>query len=96
MGIHAATARRQFKSRYGKTFVQYVRSHRMGIAFKSIKEGTKVIDTQVSLGYESSSGFHDAFSKIMGPLPKKAVTGKILYTNWLVLLMSSICIYWNL
>ncbi|SLC86236.1 O-6-methylguanine DNA methyltransferase [Mycobacteroides abscessus subsp. abscessus] len=53
------------------TFVQYARSRRMGMAFKEILAGTKVIDQQLSLGYESASAFNDAFTKILGNPPKK-------------------------
>ena len=71
IGIHSATARRMFKEIYGMTFVQYARSRRMGLAFKEILTGRKVIDQQFSLGYESPSGFNDAFTNIMGNPPKK-------------------------
>ncbi|MEK4969772.1 trifunctional transcriptional activator/DNA repair protein Ada/methylated-DNA--[protein]-cysteine S-methyltransferase [Cytobacillus sp. FSL R7-0696] len=80
IGIHSATARRKFKEIYGMTFVQYARSRRMGIAFKEILNGKKVIDQQVSLGYDSSSAFNDAFSKIIGRSPKRASLS-ILYAN---------------
>ncbi|WP_099223885.1 bifunctional transcriptional activator/DNA repair enzyme AdaA [Listeria costaricensis] len=72
LGLHSATARRKFKTIYGMTFVQYARARRMGMAFKEIMEGSRVIDQQLSLGYESSSGFNDAFTKIMGNPAKKA------------------------
>ncbi len=71
LGIHSATARRKFNTSYGMTFVQYARARRMGIAFKHILAGTKVVDEQLSSGYESASGFNDAFTKIMGNPPKK-------------------------
>ncbi|MGQ9021315.1 MULTISPECIES: bifunctional transcriptional activator/DNA repair enzyme AdaA [unclassified Bacillus (in: firmicutes)] len=82
LGIHSATARRKFKEIYGMTFVQYARSRRMGLAFKEILNGKKVIDQQVALGYESSSAFNDAFTKIMGNPPKKTQT-KILHANFI-------------
>lgn len=63
LGIHSATARRKFKEVYGMTFVQYARSRRMGMAFKKILTGKKVIEQQVSVGYDSPSGFNDAFTK---------------------------------
>ena len=69
LSIHEATARRQFKKRFGMTFVSYARARRMGIALKSIRRGDMVIDAQLSAGYESSSGFRDAFSKVMGSPP---------------------------
>ena len=79
-----STARRHFKKRFGMTFVEYARARRMGIAFKEIREGKKVIDTQLNTGYESSSGFRDAFSKIMGAAPSKLKDpATILKTAWL-------------
>lgn len=77
LGLHSATARRKFKSIYGMTFVQYARSRRMGLAFKEISNGSKVIDQQLATGYDSASGFNDAFTKIMGN-PAKKTDVKIL------------------
>lgn len=80
--IDVSTARRQFKKRFGMTFVEYARTRRMGLAMKQIREGTAVIDVQLSSGYESSSGFRDAFSKIMGAAPTQA-KHQILKAAWL-------------
>jgi len=41
----------------------------MELAMKDIRRGKSVIDAQLDSGYESSSGFRDAFSKIMGAAP---------------------------
>lgn len=83
LAVDASTARRQFKKRFGMTFVQYARARRMGIAMKQIRKGDKVIDAQLSTGYESSSGFRDAFSKIMGAAPTKLGDANILKATWL-------------
>jgi len=72
LSIDASTARRQFKKRFGMTFVEYARAKRMGLAMKQIREGDSVINAQLSTGYESSSGFRDAFSRIMGAAPSQA------------------------
>lgn len=89
LSVDASTARRQFKKRFGMTFVAYARARRMGIAFKQIRAGETVIDAQFNIGYESSSGFREAFAKIMGAAPTK-VTKKvdnghhtILKASWL-------------
>ena len=50
----------------------------MGLAMKNIRAGDSVIDAQLSAGYESSSGFRDAFSRIMGAAPTLLGHGKIL------------------
>lgn len=82
LSIDVSTARRQFKKRFGMTFVEYARCRRMGLAFKHIKEGSTVIDAQLTTGYESSSGFRDAFTKIMGAAPTRT-QHLILKAAWL-------------
>jgi len=62
--------------------VEYSRARRMGLALKHIKGGNTVIDAQLNIGYESSSGFRDAFSKIMGTAPTRA-NHLILKAAWL-------------
>ena len=84
LSVDASTARRQFKKRFDMTFVEYARARRMGIAMKQIREGKTVTETQLDTGYESSSGFRDAFSKIMGAAPTNF--GKhhnVLKASWL-------------
>ncbi len=83
LSVDASTARRQFKKRFGMTFVEYARARRMGIAMKQIRKGESVINAQVDAGYESSSGFRDAFSKIMGGAPSKFKSDCFLKASWL-------------
>lgn len=83
LSIDASTARRQFKKKFGMTFVGYARARRMGLALKSIKSGKSVMETQIETGYESSSGFRDAFSKIMGTLPNLSPHTHFLRASWI-------------
>jgi AraC family transcriptional regulator, regulatory protein of adaptative response / methylated-DNA-[protein]-cysteine methyltransferase len=84
LSVDASTARRQFKKRFGMTFVECARARRMGLAMKQIRTGDAVIDAQLNTGYESSSGFRDAFSKIMGAAPTKFTQHhKMLKASWL-------------
>ncbi|MDR9853620.1 trifunctional transcriptional activator/DNA repair protein Ada/methylated-DNA--[protein]-cysteine S-methyltransferase [Paenibacillus sp. VCA1] len=83
LSIDASTARRQFKKRFGMTFVEYARARRIGMAMKQIREGENVMDAQLSAGYESSSGFRDAFSRIMGAAPSQLGNGQVLKAEWL-------------
>ncbi|MHB1685495.1 MAG: bifunctional transcriptional activator/DNA repair enzyme AdaA [Bacilli bacterium] len=83
LSVHASTARRQFQKRFGMTFVEYARARRMGIAMKQIREGDAVIDAQLATGYESSSGFRDAFSRIMGAAPTLLGDSSVLKATWL-------------
>lgn len=82
LGMDVSTVRRQFTKRFGMTFVAYARARRMGLAMKHIKEGNPVIDAQLFSGYESGSGFRDAFSRIMGAAPTK-LNGQVLKAAWI-------------
>ena len=82
--VDSSTARRQFNKRFGMTFVEYARARRMGLAMQQIREGDRVIEAQLNAGYESSSGFRDAFSKIMGGAPTHFDKHQnILKASWL-------------
>jgi len=83
LSVDESTARRQFKKRFGMTFVEYARARRMGLALKNIRSGQKIIDTQLSAGYESSSGFRDAFSRIMGAAPTLVENSQVLKASWI-------------
>lgn len=83
LSVDASTARRHFKKRFGMTFVEYARARRMGLAMKQIRAGDAVIDAQLSSGYESSSGFRDAFSRIMGAAPSLLGDRPLLKASWL-------------
>lgn len=83
LSVDASTARRQFKKRFGMTFVAYARARRIGLAMKQIREGHMVIDAQLSSGYESGSGFRDAFSRIMGAPPSKSGSHNALKASWI-------------
>lgn len=80
--VHASTARRQFRKRFGMTFVQYARARRLGTAFQAIRAGERVIMAQIDAGYESGSGFRDAFAKIMGAPPASSAA-RALFAAWL-------------
>lgn len=84
LSIDTSTARRQFKKRFGMTFVEYARARRLGLALKQIRQGESVIEAQLDAGFESSSGFRDAFSKIMGVTPSSAKKQvQVLKATWL-------------
>src|SRR5688572_9859012 len=81
LAVHASTARRQFHKRFGMTFVEYARARRLGSAFKAIRSGERVIDAQQGAGFDSGSGFRDAFARIMGAPPANAT--RALFAAWL-------------
>lgn len=83
MGIDPSTARRQFQRYYGMTFQAYQRAHRMGLALHEIRNGESVITAQVRNGFESASGFGEAFKRIFGTLPSRAEQVHCLYARWI-------------
>src|SRR5256714_2231365 len=72
LSIGPSTARRQFKRHYGMTFQAYHRARRMGLALREVRKGGRVEEIQNGSGFESASGFRDAFVRIFGDAPTAA------------------------
>lgn len=72
MGIEPARARRWFKKHYGMTFQAYLRGLRIGEALGRLRAGEKVIDAAFDAGFDSLSGFTEAFRKTIGGPPRVA------------------------
>lgn len=61
--------RRWFLKHHGITFHTYQRMHRINTAFKKIKNGKSVTKAAFDSGYDSMSGFQDAFQSVFGISP---------------------------
>ncbi|MEO5720364.1 MAG: trifunctional transcriptional activator/DNA repair protein Ada/methylated-DNA--[protein]-cysteine S-methyltransferase [Chthoniobacterales bacterium] len=72
--IDPSTARRQFKRHYGMTFQAYHRARRMGMAMRNVRKGARVDETQIESGFDSASGFREAFTRMFGESPTAAKT----------------------
>jgi AraC family transcriptional regulator of adaptative response/methylated-DNA-[protein]-cysteine methyltransferase len=81
MDIEPSTARRQFKRYHGMTFHAYQRARRMGLALRDVKLGKSVIDVQLARGYDSPSGFRDAFVRVFGQAPRGAKQENCLFAQ---------------
>jgi AraC family transcriptional regulator of adaptative response/methylated-DNA-[protein]-cysteine methyltransferase len=81
LAIDPSTARRQFKRHYGMTFQAYHRARRMGLALREVRKGSRVDDAQESSGFESASGFREAFTRIFGDAPSAASTRGCLFAE---------------
>ena len=75
-GIDPSTARRQFQARFGMSFSAYARARRLGSAAQARTKGQTVMTAQLTAGYDSPSGFRDAFAKTFGMAPKNAPKNK--------------------
>jgi AraC family transcriptional regulator of adaptative response/methylated-DNA-[protein]-cysteine methyltransferase len=68
-GVDPATVRRHFLRHYGMTFQAYTRSRRLSRAFRSIRDGMELDDVILTSGYDSHSGFREAFTRTFGRPP---------------------------
>lgn len=82
MGIEPERARRYFLKRFGMTFQAYCRSRRLGSAFQQIREGASLDDATFDSGYESHSGFRDAFAKVFGKAPGQVRSDDCILASW--------------
>ena len=71
-GIDATRVRRWFQKHYGMTFHAYLKSLRINRAFEKVKQRQTVTTTAFESGYESLSGFHQAFRNVTGLSPSQA------------------------
>src|SRR5438093_5084556 len=79
LSIDPSTARRQFKGHYGMTFQAYHRARRIGLALRDVHGGARVAHARNGSGFESQSGFREAFTKIFGESPKHVKTRSPLF-----------------
>jgi AraC family transcriptional regulator of adaptative response/methylated-DNA-[protein]-cysteine methyltransferase len=72
MGLVPATVRRWFQKHHGMTFHAYARHLRIGRAYGTIRHETSVTEAAFANGYESLSGFGDAFKRGLGFTPSQS------------------------
>ena len=83
MSIDPARVRRYFKENYGMTFQTYQRTKRMGKALKQIRGGADLAGVGLRHGFESSSGFRDAFSRTFARSPGRSREADCIVTTTL-------------
>jgi AraC family transcriptional regulator of adaptative response/methylated-DNA-[protein]-cysteine methyltransferase len=82
-GIDPATARRHFQRHFGMTFQAYARARRLGQALDQIRAGEPLDDVVFANGYESHSGFRDAFARLFGKAPGRSRGQECVSVAWL-------------
>ena len=83
MQIDPARARRFFNKNYGMTFQAYCRGRRLGKALEKIRKGERLDDVTLGHGYESHSGFREAFARTFGTPPGKANGTACIMVTWI-------------
>ena len=72
MGISPERARRWFLEHHGMSFAAWCRGHRLGGAFARLRQGVSLDDATFDSGFESHSGFRDAFARVFGAPPGRS------------------------
>jgi AraC family transcriptional regulator of adaptative response/methylated-DNA-[protein]-cysteine methyltransferase len=76
-GLDPAAVRRYFQKTYGMTFQAWSRARRLGEAFVALRSGDAIDEVVFEHGWESHSGFRDAFAKLAGAPPGKVVASRL-------------------
>jgi AraC family transcriptional regulator of adaptative response/methylated-DNA-[protein]-cysteine methyltransferase len=90
--IDPARARRHFQKHFGMTFQAYQRARRLASAMREVREGAALAATPYRNGYESESGFRDAFSRLFGDPPSRADRVECLLAHWVTSPLGSLFI----
>ncbi len=72
LGLDPGRVRRWFKREHDMTFHTYLRARRLGLALGRIRQGDDLAGTAFGHGYESDSGFREAFEKYFGATPGRS------------------------
>lgn len=82
-GIDPATARRHFQRHYGMTFQAFARARRLSAALGRIREGAALDDAVFASGFESHSGFREAFGRMFGGPPGTRRDARCVLLAWM-------------
>ena len=83
MGIDPARVRRYFQKHFGMTFQAYCRGRRLGKSLEQIRRGGNLDDVALGYGYESHSGFREAFSRTFGKAPGQSRDADCVLVAWM-------------
>lgn len=78
LGIAPERARRWFRVNHGMTFAAWQRGLRLSHAFTQIRAGDPLDEVILGHGFESHSGFREAFGRAFGRPPGKMRAGECL------------------
>jgi len=83
-GLGPERVRRWFQKHHGMTFQSYSRARRLGAALGRVKNGSAVGRTAYEVGYESLSGFQEAFRRYFGDPPTNLERATLAYVDRVV------------
>ena len=81
LGVEPARVRRYFLQHYGMTFHAYCRGRRLTGALRLLRNGAALDDVALGSGWDSHSGFREAFAKTFGTAPGKKDAAECIVTT---------------
>ena len=72
LGITPERARRWFQQHYGMSFAAWCRGNRLAGAFMRIRQGATLDEATFDSGFQSHSGFREAFARVFGEAPGRS------------------------
>jgi AraC family transcriptional regulator of adaptative response/methylated-DNA-[protein]-cysteine methyltransferase len=72
LGVTPERARRWFQQHYGMSFAAWCRGNRLAGAFMRIRQGATLDDAIFDSGFQSHSGFREAFTRAFGEAPGRS------------------------
>lgn len=83
VGLDPVGVRRHFVRQFGMTFHAYARGRRLGGAFQQLRRGLSLDEVAMGNGFQSHSGFRDAFVRTFGDAPGRSRTGDCVVFAWI-------------
>ncbi|MDO5643667.1 MAG: trifunctional transcriptional activator/DNA repair protein Ada/methylated-DNA--[protein]-cysteine S-methyltransferase [Paracoccus sp. (in: a-proteobacteria)] len=83
MGYDPSTIRRAFRRHFGMTFLQMARNLRLREGARRVAQGDAVIEAQLDAGFDSASGFRQAFARLFGHPPAAMRGAGGLVADWI-------------
>ncbi len=83
LGHDPSTVRRLFRQHLGTSFLQLARAARLRAGLTTLTQGGRMIDAQMDAGFDSASGFRQAFARLFGHAPHKMRGAADLRADWI-------------
>ena len=83
LGHDPSTVRRLFRQHLGTSFLQLARAARLRAGLTTLTQGGRMIDAQLDAGFDSASGFRQAFARLVGHAPHQMRGAADLRADWI-------------
>lgn len=83
LGHDPSTVRRLFRQHLGTSFLQLARAARLRAGLTTLTQGGRMIDAQLDAGFDSASGFRQAFARLFGHAPHQMRGAADLRADWI-------------